>query len=95
MNNKQCMETFILDIDKIVSGESVILSDYEHCDVEYQEMLLIARLLTQADYSQESQDGAARVWANIPKKGQLKDDDLDLVAGGVNPDAEPGRNKKQ
>lgn len=95
MNDKQCMETFILDIDKIVSGESVKLSDYEHCDVEYQEMLLIARLLMQADYTQESQGGAARVRANIPSQGQLEDDDLDLVAGGVNPDADPGLNKKQ
>lgn len=93
MNEKYNLEVFNLDIDRIASGESIVLSEYQDCDAEYKELLQIAQLLAQADYSRESQRGADKLLTRLMKKGELGDDDLDLVAGGLNPDADPGLKK--
>lgn len=95
MNNKYSLEAFNLDIDRIASGESSVLSEYEDCDAEYKELLQTAQLLAQADYSKESQMGADKLLARLMKKGELEDDELDLVAGGLNPDADPGFKKSR
>lgn len=94
MHDNYNLEAFILDIDRIASGELIVQTEYEQCDAEYKELLQVAHLLAQVDYSRESQRGAEKLLARIRKKGELEDDDLDLVAGGTNPDADPGIKKK-
>ena len=94
MNQKYNLEALNLDIDKIASGESIVLSEYQDCDAEYKELLQIAQLLAQADYAKESQTGADKLLTRLMKNGELEDDDLDLVAGGTHPDADPGIKKK-
>lgn len=79
-----CLELFLADIDRIVSGEATIPSTDEHCGEEYNELIALAQLLTKADYATE--DGRQRIWQNINKNqaGEIDDEDLDMVAGGVN-----------
>lgn len=89
-----CLESFLADIDKIISGETTIPSAYEHCAEEYNELIALAQLLTKADYATE--DGRQRVWQNINKNrtGEIDDEDLDMVAGGVNLQILDEKNKK-
>lgn len=89
MSEKYSMDKFILDIDRISSGEAIVWSDKD-CDGEYRELVKIAQLLTQADYTRESKNVAEKLLARAKLSGELDDDDLDMVAGGVNPAADPG-----
>ncbi len=84
MIEKHCLESFISDIDRIVAGESVILSECEHCDEDYKDIIRLAQLLEKADYATEPRGGLERICSNIPRIGELEDDDLDMVAGGLN-----------
>ncbi|GAB6181629.1 hypothetical protein JCM14036_29480 [Desulfotomaculum defluvii] len=84
MNDKNSLESFISDIDKIVFGESNVLFECEHGDVEYKELLFLAQVLVKADYSQESQGLVKKVISKMQKNGEMEDDELDMVAGGIN-----------
>lgn len=79
MNEKHDLDSFVLDIDKIISGESIV-SD----DKEYKELLRLAHLLVKADFNPPSPNLKKKIWEIITKKGELEDDDLDMVAGGLN-----------
>jgi hypothetical protein len=85
MMEKHCLKMFIADIDKIISGESVIPFACEHGGEEYQELLGLAELLAKADYTSKSR--MEKIWANFCKTDELQEDELDMVAGGINPDA--------
>ncbi len=89
-----CLESFLADIDKIISGEATIPSACEHCAEEYNELILLAQLLTKADYATE--EGKQRVWQKIHKNqpDEIDDEDLDMVAGGVNLQILDEKNKK-
>ncbi len=89
MVEKDKMESFTLDIDQIISGKLVISSDSEHHDEAYKELLLLAQLLTKADFSAEPPERLKKLWADCIKEAELADDELDMVAGGVNPNAVP------
>jgi len=78
------LEAFIADLDKIIFGEPIDPSEYEQYDAERQELLCLAKLLAQADYTPETQGARERLWLKMHNFGELADDDLDLVAGGVN-----------
>lgn len=88
MNAKHSLESFISDIDKILSGESIIPCECDDLDEEYRELLLLAQLLVKADYTITNKDRVEkvvkRIISNASKDGELLDDELDLVAGGVN-----------
>ncbi|MGI6647517.1 MAG: hypothetical protein ACOX5W_00230 [Bacillota bacterium] len=78
------LEAFISDLDKIIFGEPIDPSEYEQYDTEHKELLYLAQLLAQADYTPETRGARERLWSKMHKNGELEDDDLDLVAGGVN-----------
>ncbi|KJS18305.1 MAG: hypothetical protein VR69_00990 [Peptococcaceae bacterium BRH_c4b] len=89
MNKKHSLKSFVLDIDKIaLYDEAVIPAECEDCDEEYKELLLLAQLLAKADYTTKSQgrmeNMMAKIISNARKDDQLEDDELDMVAGGVN-----------
>ncbi len=83
MSEKHSLETFMSDIDKIVSGDAISASDCEHRDEEYKDLLSLARLLVQADYTPEGGDRMQELIAKIQDNDELEDDELDMVAGGV------------
>lgn len=93
MIEKHGLEAFISDIDKIISGESIIPSACKQGEEEYKELLGLAEILSKADYT--NQNTMEKIWANICRKDELPDDELDMVAGGVNPNAMlDGKDKK-
>ncbi|MFZ7101731.1 MAG: hypothetical protein ACOWWO_03605 [Peptococcaceae bacterium] len=75
MNEKNCLQEFLADIDKIISGEPVSAAEGEQDNLEYQELLSLAKLLVKADYTPGK---------NQEQSCELADDDLDMVAGGLN-----------
>ena len=77
------LESFVSDIDKIISGESIVPSD----DKEYKELLRLAHLLAKTEFNPPSPNLKKKIWEIIGKKGELEDDDLDMVAGGLNANA--------
>jgi hypothetical protein len=79
MNEKQDLDSFVSDIDKIISGESIVLEDKE-----YDELLKLAQFLAKADFHPPSPSMKKKIWEIMSKKGELEDDDLDMVAGGLN-----------
>lgn len=79
MNEKHDLDSFVSDIDKIVSGESIVSEDKE-----YDQLLKLAQFLAKADFYPPSSEMMKKAWENIRKKGELEDDDLDMVAGGLN-----------
>ncbi|MTI83400.1 MAG: hypothetical protein FH756_05715 [Firmicutes bacterium] len=83
MSEKHSLESFISDIEKIVSGDTINPPDYEHCDEEYKDLLSIAQMLTNADYSTKSQRLLEKIISRDMENGEV-DDDLDMVAGGLN-----------
>jgi hypothetical protein len=84
MSEKYSMNSFISDIDKIISGEVSISVEYEDCDEEYKELLLIAQALVEADFTSECQSRIKKKNSTVLESGELDDDELDMVAGGVN-----------
>lgn len=89
MNKKHSLDSFISDIDKIVLyGGSITQSDGEGCDEEYKELLSLAQLLAKVDYTTKSQGWMEKVMAkiisNAREDNELEDDELDMVAGGLN-----------
>ncbi len=87
MDNKRFMETFISDIEKIVTREPVIPSEHDDCDKEYNELLFLAHILAKADYTPDSRDRTEKInkmTTNTRNCGEMEDDELDMVAGGVN-----------
>lgn len=82
MNEKHDLDSFVLDIDKAISGESIVSSDNK----EYKELLRLAHLLVKVDFNPNPPfpDMKKKTWEIIAKKGELEDDDLDMVAGGLN-----------
>lgn len=94
MLEKQCLDILMVNIDKIIIDEPTIPFDCEHCSEEYNELILLAQFLKKADYATES--GRHRVWQNIQKNkdGEIEDEDLDMVAGGVNLQMLDEKNKK-
>lgn len=82
--NEHDIESFLLDIDKVISGKLDISSASDYKDREYQELLMVAQMLTKADFSAESPEREKRIWSNLQQDGQLEDDELDMVAGGLN-----------
>ncbi len=83
MNEKHDLDSFVSDIDKTISGESIVSSD----DKEYKELLRLAHLLVKADFNPPSPNLKKKIWEIICKKDELEDDDLDMVAGGLNANA--------
>lgn len=69
MKDKQ-LASFMAAVDKIVAGERVSPSAYQDWDEEAKELLFLAKVLAESC---------------PPVNEQLSDDDLDMVAGGVNP----------
>ncbi|NLB51706.1 MAG: hypothetical protein GX808_02055 [Syntrophomonadaceae bacterium] len=94
MLEKLCLESFVADIDKIISGELTVASQCEQYGEEYHELIHLAQLLTKTDYATE--EGRQRVWNKILKKqtGEIEDEDLDMVAGGLNLQVLDEKNKK-
>lgn len=89
MNKKHSLKSFISDIDKIaLYGEAIIPAECEDCDKEYRELLLLAQLLAKADYTTKSQgrmeNMMAKIISNAREDDQLENDELDMVAGGLN-----------
>lgn len=84
MNNKHSLQSFLSDIDRILDGELIAPFEGADCSHEYKELLFIAQMLAQADYTPGNQDQAKKMIADIKAQGELEDDELDLVAGGVN-----------
>jgi len=87
MNERYSLDSFIADIDKIISGESLIMSECEDGNEEDKELLLLAQILARADYAPESQsrtEKMKKMFASIRENGEMQDDDLDMVAGGIN-----------
>jgi hypothetical protein len=82
--NEHDPNAFMLDIDKILAGEPVVVSEQ---DQEYQELLALAQLLAAADFSSEDPEQEERIWSKLHQDGGLADDELDLVAGGLSLDA--------
>ncbi len=64
------LASFLAAVDKIVSGERLRPSEYKAWDEEAKELLFLAQALAESP-------------PNIDN--ELADDDLDRVAGGVNP----------
>ncbi|HBW37650.1 hypothetical protein [Desulfosporosinus sp. BICA1-9] len=99
MREKNSLKLFISDIEKIISGEITISSEYQHWDEEYKELLFLAQLLAKADYNQKSQDQMEtmlkKVIYNIHDVDELDDDELDLVAAGVDLNIIALENKKK
>jgi hypothetical protein len=85
--NEHDLNAFMLDIDKIFAGEPVVVSAGAGQDQEYQELLMLAQLLAAADFSSEDPEREERIWSKLHQDGRLADDELDLVAGGLNLDA--------
>ncbi|MCF8011127.1 MAG: hypothetical protein K9L17_06620 [Clostridiales bacterium] len=77
MSEKHSLETFISYIDKVVSGESISPSECEDYNEENKELLFLAQLLAKADYTPESKGGPEKM------EGEMEDDELDMVAGGI------------
>ncbi|SHH18265.1 hypothetical protein SAMN02746098_00382 [Desulfosporosinus lacus DSM 15449] len=90
MIGKNSLELFNLDIEKIISGEIIVSSECQDGDEEYKELLLLAQLLAKADYAQKGQDRAKKILEKaVPSShvyDELEDDELDMVAAGVNLD---------
>jgi replicative DNA helicase len=84
MSEKHSLASFISDLDKIVSRESIIPSEREDCAQEEKELLFLAQILVKADYATESSGRIKKMISHIRENGELEDDDLDLVAGGLN-----------
>ena len=88
MDEKQSLAQFVSDIDKIISGDSIIFTEHEDEDKEYRELLFLAKLLFKVDYPVTSKGRVGRkikkVILNIQATDELKDDELDMVAGGAN-----------
>lgn len=78
------LELFNADIDKILSGELVISPEDRHSDEEYKELLILAQLLAKADFFSEIEGRKEKIWASIQKSDELDDEELDMVAGGLN-----------
>ncbi len=89
MIEKDEMKSFVSDIDQIISGKMVISPDSGHQDESYKELLLLAQLLAKADFTADPPERLKKLWADCIKEAELEDDELDMVAGGVNPDALP------
>lgn len=64
------LASFMAAVDKIAAGERVRPSEYKDWDEEAKELLFLAQVLAESP-------------PNI--NDELADDDLDMVAGGVNP----------
>lgn len=95
MNEKRCLESFVSDIDKIITGQPVTPATNKDCDQEYQELLVVAQLLATADYTEECQRAKSKVAKIIHRSDELEDDDLDMVAGGANPNSLPEEQLKK
>lgn len=80
MHEKHDLESFVSDIDKVISGESMVSSD----DKEYKELLRLAHLLAKTEFNPSSPNMKKKIWETMSKTGELEDDDLDMVAGGLN-----------
>lgn len=93
--NENDIKTFVLEIDQIVSGELDISSAGDGHDQEYQELLMLAQVLAGADFAAESPEREKRIWERLHKSGQLQDDELDRVAGGLNINALLDEHKKK
>ncbi|MDD3852448.1 MAG: hypothetical protein PHD40_02180 [Syntrophomonadaceae bacterium] len=87
MTSKHKLKTFIQDIERIVSGKQVPSFQHDNIEPEYRDILTIARMLTDADYSDKAQEAANKLKAKSKSADQLEDEDLDLVAGGTNTNA--------
>lgn len=74
------LKSFLAAVDKIVSGQPVKPSEYEQFDKDDKELLFLAQML--ADESSTIQ------------KDELEDDELDMVAGGVNRNVISDQNNK-
>jgi hypothetical protein len=85
MNKKRSLASLISDIDKIVLyGKTLIFNEGEDCDKEDKEILLLAQLLAKADYSIKSPNFTEKIFSNARRDDELIDDELDMVAGGLN-----------
>ncbi len=88
-------ESLTADIDKIIAGELTVSSEDEPYDDERRELLRLAQLLAQADFSAEPSDRIKKLWSELHNNDQLEDDELDKVAGGVNLNAVLDQEKKK
>ncbi|HHV71392.1 MAG TPA: hypothetical protein GXX38_02120 [Clostridia bacterium] len=84
MSEKDWMELFDKELDKIIAGEPIIPSEYDSFNEKCKELLVLARLLAKVDYTTENRAGMGRIWSRIRLNEELEDDALDLVAGGLN-----------
>lgn len=89
MSKKYSLDSFISDIEKIaLLGRTIDQSEYGDCDEEYREMLLLAQLLAKVSFTPKGQGRMEKIMAemlsNARKDDELKDDELDMVAGGRN-----------
>lgn len=87
MMGKNRIESFIANIDKILSGDLVIPAEYMCSDEEEKQLLFLAQLLARADYAGPKHSSMEELWSSIQRGGQLEDDELDMVAGGLNENA--------
>ena len=54
------LEAFISDLDKIIIGEPIDPSEHEQYDAEHKELLYLAQLLAEADYTPETRGGGGQ-----------------------------------
>jgi len=86
MTSKNKIKAFIQDIEGIVSGKQAQSSQH-NIEPEYRDILTVARMLAEADYSDKAQAAANKLIAEFKSGDQLEDEDLDMVAGGTNTNA--------
>lgn len=94
MMEKHCRGSFFEDIDKILAGELDIPAEYKGSSEEDQELLYLAQVLARVEYAAPNSNGMERLRSQLNNNGRLEDDELDMVAGGLQLDALDERNKK-
>ena len=81
MGAKDFVHLFNQEIEKIIAGGPLSLPNEEVAE-EDQELLTLAKLLHEADFSKDSRLHIEDIFSKNNTNTELGDDELDLVAGG-------------
>lgn len=91
----QCFQSLMVDIDKIISGESSVIPHCDLCAEEYSELIFIAELLAKTDYASIYRKQKILQIIHKKQNDELEDEDLDMVAAGHTIDLLQKRNITQ
>lgn len=87
LGTKKPQELFDDLIEKIINKEPVTSSNDVEINQDDKELLTLAKLLREVDFSKDSKLNSKTLCKKTKDDQELDDDDLDLVAGGRNPNA--------